>query len=78
MKILIYGLGKEALLVKKSLRKEHTVIGFTDSFAKLKNYAGIPFYDRKSLDKVNFDYIVLALSNRKDSESIKSELKRGG
>lgn len=78
MKILIYGLGKEALLAKKSLRKEHTVIGFTDSFAKLKNYAGIPFYDRKSLDKVNFDYIVLALSNRKVSESVKSELRRGG
>lgn len=78
MKIVIYGLGKEALFTKKVVKKEHKVIGFTDSFANIKSYAGLNYYDRKKLKKVNFDYIILALSNRKISENIKNELMNEG
>ena len=78
MNVLLYGLGKEALLAKKAVRKEHTIIGFTDSFANIECYAGLNFYDRKSLGKLNYDYIVLALSNRYVSEKIKEELIHEG
>lgn len=78
MKVLIYGLGKEALLAKKSVRKEHMVIGFTDSFANIKNYAGLTFFERKNLKTQVFDYIILALSNRNVSECVKAELVKEG
>lgn len=78
MKILIYGLGKEALFAKKAMKKEHRIIGFTDSFANIKSYAGLNFYDRKTIKQVDFDYIILALSNRNISENIKEKLVNEG
>lgn len=78
MKILIYGLGKEALFVKNALRKEHIIVGFTDSFAKIKNYAGLLFYNRKELKEINFDYIIIALSNRNVSDNVRGELIKEG
>ncbi|HAP20920.1 MAG TPA: hypothetical protein DCR27_06550, partial [Lachnospiraceae bacterium] len=78
MKILIYGLGKEALLVKSTLKKEHIIVGFTDSIAKIKNYAGLHFYNRKELKKTDFDCIIIALGNRNVSDCIKDELVQEG
>lgn len=40
MKILLYGIGKDLDDIEKRIRQEHKIIGYTDSFAKIKEYRG--------------------------------------
>lgn len=74
MKIIIYGLGREALFVKDMVKSENQIVGFTDSFAKIEDYGGYRFYGLNELERISFDYIVLALRGRNTSEKMKEKL----
>lgn len=74
MKVIIYGLGREALFVKDMVKVSHQLLGFVDSYAQIECFAGYKYYKLHELEYVEYDYIVLALNGRKISEEIKEKL----
>lgn len=78
MRVAIYGLGEEGLIAEKSLRSAHTLIGFTDSFAHIKKYAGYDYYTVEELKEKKIDFIIIALNNRLSSEDVRQSLTEKG
>lgn len=74
LKILLYGIGRELDIVEKKIRKEHEIIGYMDSFAKIKRYRGRIFYELHSVDNLDFDYVIITLKNRKAAWEIQKML----
>ncbi|MXP77646.1 hypothetical protein GN277_20515 [Lachnospiraceae bacterium WCA-9-b2] len=74
MKIIIYGLGEEGILVKRALKKNHQIVGFTDSYADINRWGGVRYIRNEKLKIINFDFIIIALKNRFASEKVKNEL----
>ncbi len=74
MKIIIYGLGEEGILVKRALKKKHQIVGFTDSYADINRWGGVRYIRNEKLKIINFDFIIIALKNRFASEKVKNEL----
>lgn len=74
MKILIYGLSQQSIFCYKAIKKEHEIVGFTDSYASIGVFCGKSFYKLESLDYIEFDYIVIGIGDRKISEKIKNIL----
>lgn len=74
MKIVIYGLGKEALFVKRMIKASHQILGFTDSFAQIEWYDECRYYKIDELKDISYDYIVLALKGRKVSDTVRETL----
>lgn len=44
MDIIIYGLCATTDYVENRILKEHNIVGYTDSYAKISIYKGKPFY----------------------------------
>lgn len=65
MKIIMFGLGCSAETVEKKIRKEHKIIGYTDSRAKIGLYKGLPFYQLSELKNITYDFIVITTKNHK-------------
>lgn len=65
MRVIIYGLGKGLEYIEQNLKKEHEIIGYSDSYATLSVFRGKPFYTPEKLSTIDFDYIVIAVRNRK-------------
>lgn len=76
MKILLYGIGKDLEDIEKKIGKEHEIIGYTDSFAKIKKYRGRAFYELCNLDSLDFDYLVITLKDRKTAWDIQDMLAK--
>lgn len=74
MKILLYGIGKDLDNVEKKVRKEHEIVGYMDSFAKIKEYRGRTFYELYSINSLEFDYLVITLKDRKIAWEIQEML----
>lgn len=74
MKILLYGIGQELTDIEKKIRREHEIIGYMDSFAKIKKYRGRAFYELCSLSDLDFDYLVITLKDRKTAWDIQEML----
>lgn len=60
-KILLFGLGQGAEECEKIIKKEHSIIGYTDSFSEIEWYNNKPFYKISEINNVQFDYIVITL-----------------
>lgn len=60
-KLLLFGLGEGAEECEKVIKKEHSIIGYTDSFAQIEQYNNKPFYKIQEINNVEFDYIVITL-----------------
>ena len=76
MRILIYGIGHYSDAIEGSLRKDHTIIGYTDSFSKMKVYKGKPFYRVEDLAQASYDYIVITVYNREILVKICDKLEK--
>lgn len=74
MKILLYGIGKDLTDIEKRIRQEHEIIGYMDSFAKIKKYRGRTFYELNKLDKLEFDYLIITMKDRKTAWEIQEML----
>lgn len=70
MRIIIYGLGRGLEYIEQNLKKEHEIIGYSDSFATISVFKGKPFYVPKRLGEIDFDYLVIAVRDRKTAYHI--------
>lgn len=74
MRLLIYGLGKTTQFIEKKILNLHTVIGYTDSYARISKFNGKPFYDISMINKLDFDYVIITIKECKTAWDIKLEL----
>lgn len=74
MEILLYGLGNGLLECQKTIKKEHNIIGYTDSFSKLNNYMGKLFFCYDNISSVKFDYLIITVRKMEIAQSIKEKL----
>lgn len=74
MRVIIYGLSKTTFFVEKALRKEHTIICYSDGTAQINRYNNIPFVPANELQRLDFDYIIISVENRNLSDELKKEL----
>ena len=78
MKIIIYGMGRGLQFIEESLKKEHEIIGYSDSFLKLKIFHGKPFYSIDELKTASerSDYIILAIFDKRTALEMQERLCR--
>lgn len=76
MKILLYGIGKDLEDIEKRIGQEQEIIGYMDSFAKIKKYRGRAFYELRDIKKLYFDYLVITLKDRKIAWEIQEMLEK--
>ena len=74
MKILLYGIGKELVNVESRIKEQHEIIGYMDSYAKIKIYREKPFFELKSIKNISFDYLVITVSDRRAAWNIQEML----
>lgn len=74
MKILLYGIGRDLDDIEKKIMLNHEIIGYMDSFAKIKKYRGRDFYELSKLNDLDFDYLVITLKDRKTAWKIQEML----
>ena len=74
MKIIIYGIGRYTEKIVGLLKNTHEVIGYSDSFSSLKTYGGKPFIKCDKLNTAEFDYIIIAVIDRKVATNISDDL----
>lgn len=74
MKIIIYGLGKWTDKIENMLKKEHEIIGYSDSYSLIKSYKCKAFYKPSDLKKIKFDILIIAIDNLKICQLIYQEL----
>ena len=70
-KIIIFGLGRGQKYIEKKLKINHEVVGYADSCSKISIFYEQPFYKEKELPEVmkDVDYLVISLTNKKESLS---------
>lgn len=75
MRIMLYGLGRGLESVKKKLKTEHKIIGYADSFAKIKKYGGgVNFYELNKIKEIEFDYLIVTIQNCKEAWKVRNML----
>lgn len=70
MKIIIFGIGQGLELVEKKIKVQHHIIGYTDSYSKIKIFQGKPFYQLNEILKLNYDYIIITIKKREIAKEI--------
>lgn len=70
MKLILYGIGQGLELVEEKIKDEHEIIGYADSFSNLKSFRGKPFYNLKDIGKIDCDYFILTICDRKKAWEI--------
>lgn len=70
MKIIIYGLGESRKYIEKCLKKEHMVVGYSDSKSRIEIFNGKKFFVLSQLLEVEYDYIVLSIESYSVCKSI--------
>ncbi len=76
MKILLYGIGGELENIESRIKNEHEIIGYTDSYAKIKEYLGKAFFEVDEIRNQTFDYLIITVSNCKIAWDIQNRLVR--
>lgn len=62
------------MIIENNIKKEHNIIGYTDSYAKIDILHGKPFYQLKEVVKIEYDYLIITISDRMASLNVKSML----
>lgn len=75
MRIIIYGLSKTTFFVEEALRRDHTILYYSDGAAQITRYKNVPFIPSEKLGEVDFDYIIIAVENRRTSDDIRNKLE---
>lgn len=75
MRVVIYGLSKTTFFVEEALKREHTVLCYSDGVAQITGYKNTAFVPADKLYKLDFDYIIIAIENRNVSDRIKKKLE---
>lgn len=70
MNIILYGLGSGVEQIKRVLKEEHRIIAYSDSFSCIKEYMGNPFVKPAEIKKMDYDFIIITIRNRKKAYSI--------
>lgn len=76
MKCILYGTGSGRLRVEDSLKKQHEIIGYSDSFSDYDQFENKPFYKPTELYKVKYDYIIICIGQKDVREEVIKNLKR--
>lgn len=74
MDILLYGLGRMTEKIEKIVCRNHTIIGYSDSFASIDFYNGKKFFQPKEIKNLNYDFIIITVSERKTAWQIQQDL----
>jgi len=74
MKLIIYGLVRATLFVAETILKEHEIVGVSDSFARIDEYAAYKFIKREELPGTDFDYIIMCNARRDNCDIIRESL----
>lgn len=74
MNIILFGIGKGSEILEKKVRRNHKIVGYSDSVSLIKSYKGIPFYRIDELNKAECDFIVITTINRKNAKKISDML----
>lgn len=64
MKIILYGLGRGLDEIKPDIKKEHEIIGYTDTNSRINIFCGKPFFRLTELNRQKFDYIIITIKTR--------------
>lgn len=75
MRVVIYGLSKITFFVEEALRREHTILCYSDGVAQITKYNNMTFIPTDKLCSLDFDYIIIAVENRNISDGIKRKLE---
>ncbi len=75
MRVVIYGLSKTTFFVEEALRREHTILCYSDGVAQISKYKNVTFVPVGKLCELNFDYIIIAIENRIAADEIKKKLE---
>lgn len=67
MKIIIYGLGSGLEYIERNLREDNEIVGYSDSYADIGVFNCQPFYKPDKLKDVEYDFLILAIRNRKEA-----------
>lgn len=76
MNVVLYGLGSGVKQVKSVLKDEHRIIAYTDSFSCIKDYMEVPFVKPSDIKKLDYDFVVITIRDRKSAYSIYEWLVR--
>lgn len=76
MKCILYGIGSGMLRAKKYLRKEHEIVGYSDSFAEYTEFQNKKFYRPQELANAECDFIIICIGNKDIREEVINNLKR--
>ncbi len=74
MDVLLYGLGRMTEKIEKIIRKEHRIIGYSDSYSKINLYKGKKFFLPEEIKNVGYDFIIITTGERKTAWQIQQEL----
>ena len=76
MNVILYGLGSGVEQIKSVLKEEHRVIAYSDSFSCIKNYMEAPFVKPSDIKKIDYDFIIITIRDRRDAYFIYEWLVR--
>lgn len=76
MKIIIYGLGKGLEYIEKHLKNGHEIIGYSDSYTDIQIFKGRPFYKPEQLSAIDFEWLIIAVRDRKAAYKVYEMLTR--
>lgn len=75
MNVVIYGLGKWAEEIRKMIEHNgHEIVAYSDSYSDIRVYMEKQFIKPGDLKNIKFDYIVIAVLNRKITMKIQEKL----
>ena len=73
LRLILYGLGQGLELIEKSIKSKHIIIGYMDSYARIKQYGGV-FWSLESIKELEFDYIIITVIDRSVAWDIRNLL----
>lgn len=75
MKCILYGIGSARLRVEKYLRKEHQIVGYSDSFSTYEKFENKKFYKPIELVNAEYDIIIICIGDKAIRKSIIKNFK---
>ena len=74
MRLMLYGIGKGSEYVETCIKKEHSIIGYTDSNSQISLFKGKRFYKIDDIIDVVFDKLIITIQNRDVANEILKKL----
>lgn len=69
MNVILYGLGSGVRQIKSVLKDEYRIIAYSDSFSCIKDYMEAPFVKPSDIKKLNYDFVIITIRDRKAAYS---------